>query len=187
MGIYVVDSNIFIQAHRVSYPLDVAFSFWNKFKQLAEEGKLISVDKVKNEIYDKNDALEEWCKVNLPEDFFKESSEVMAAYGQVSVWAISRSSHYMPNALNEFLDADEADAFIVAYALADPNVYNNFLQNLRTSTASPNPCVMYVFLPNTIFCVTLLFPTWILSVAVTCLSILIRLPRKKPLQPFTMH
>lgn len=80
MGIYVVDSNIFIQAHRVSYPLDVAFSFWNKFKQLAEEGKLISVDKVKNEIYDKNDALEEWCKVNLPEDFFKESSEVMAAY-----------------------------------------------------------------------------------------------------------
>ena len=121
MGIYVVDSNFFIQAHRVSYPLDVAFSFWNKVKQLAEEGKIISIDKVKNEIYDKNDALEEWCKANLPEDFFKESSEVMAAYGQVSAWAISRSSHCMPNALNEFLDADEADAFIVAYALSDPN------------------------------------------------------------------
>lgn len=121
MGIYVVDSNFFIQAHRVSYPLDVAFSFWNKVKQLAEEGKIISIDKVKNEIYDKNDALEEWCKANLPEDFFKESSEVMATYGQVAAWAISRSSHYLPNALNEFLDADEADAFIVAYALADPN------------------------------------------------------------------
>lgn len=121
MGIYVVDSNFFIQAHRVNYPLDVAFSFWNKVKQLAEEGKIISIDKVKNEIYDKNDALEEWCRANLPEDFFKESSEVMAAYGQVSAWAISRSYHYMPNALNEFLDADEADAFIVAYALANPN------------------------------------------------------------------
>ncbi len=57
----------------------------------------------------------------MPDDFFKESSEVMAEYGQVSAWAISRSSNYMPNALNEFLDADEADAFIVAYALADPN------------------------------------------------------------------
>lgn len=45
----------------------------------------------------------------------------MAEYGQVSVWANSMSSHYMPNALNEFLDADEADAFIVAYALADLN------------------------------------------------------------------
>jgi hypothetical protein len=27
----------------------------------------------------------------------------------------------MPNALNEFLNADEADAFIVAYALVDPS------------------------------------------------------------------
>jgi len=43
----------------------------------------------------------------------------MIAYGKVSSWAISRADHYMPNALNEFLDADEADAFIVAYALSD--------------------------------------------------------------------
>jgi len=120
MGVYVVDSNFFIQAHRESYPLDIAFSFWNKVKQLADEGRIISIDKVKNEIYDKNDALEAWCKANLPEDFFKDSSQVMEAYGQVSAWAISKSAHYMPNALNEFLDADEADAFIVAYALADP-------------------------------------------------------------------
>ena len=27
----------------------------------------------------------------------------------------------MPNAINEFLDADEADAFLIAYTLADPN------------------------------------------------------------------
>jgi hypothetical protein len=33
--------------------------------------------------------------------------------------AISRSGHYLSNALNEFLDADEADAFLIAYALAD--------------------------------------------------------------------
>jgi hypothetical protein len=121
MGVYVVDSNFFIQAHRVNYPLDVAFSFWNKVKKLAEEGKIISIDKVKNEIFDKNDALEEWCKSNLPEDFFKDSAEVVDSYGQISTWAISKSDHYMQNALNEFLDADEADAFIVAYALADPN------------------------------------------------------------------
>jgi hypothetical protein len=119
MGVYVVDSNFFIQAHRVNYSLDVAFSFWNKVKQLAEEGKIISIDKVKNEIFDKNDALEEWCKLNLREDFFKNSTQVMEAYGLVSAWAISKSDHYMQNALNEFLNADEADAFIVAYALVD--------------------------------------------------------------------
>ena len=105
---------------RESYPLDVAFSFWNKVKQLADEGRIISIDKVKNEIYDKNDALETWCRASLPEDFFKDSSTAMATYGQVSAWAISNNTHYLPNALNEFLDADEADAFIVAYALANP-------------------------------------------------------------------
>jgi len=120
MGVYIVDSNFFIQAHRSNYPLDIAFSFWNKVKQLADAGTVISIDKVRNEIYDKNDALETWCRDNLPTDFFKDSSHVMAAYGVVINWAVSRSGHYLPKALNEFLDAEEADAFIVAYALADP-------------------------------------------------------------------
>jgi hypothetical protein len=119
MEVYVLDSNFFIQAHQVSYPLDIAFSFWNKVKQFADEGRIISIDKVKNELYDKNDLLKAWCKDNLPEDFFKDTSYVMAAYGNVSTWAISKSDHYLPNALNEFLDADEADAFLIAYALAD--------------------------------------------------------------------
>ena len=121
MTVYVTDSNFFIQAHRVNYPLDIAFSFWNKVKELADSGKIISIDKVRSELYNKNDALEDWCKANLPEDFFKSSDEVMTEYGKVSAWAISMNHHYMPNALNEFLDADEADAFIVAYSLADLN------------------------------------------------------------------
>lgn len=119
MTVYVVDSNFFIQAHRVNYPLDIAFSFWNKVKELAESGRIISIDKVKSELYDKNDELENWCKANLPEDFFKSTDKVMAEYSRVSTWAISMSHHYLPNALNEFLDADEADAFLVAYSLAD--------------------------------------------------------------------
>ncbi len=121
MEVYVLDSNFFIQAHRLHYPLDVAYGFWNKVKQLAEKGKITSIDKVKYELYDKNDELETWCVDNLPEDFFKDTSHVIAEYGQVSAWAISKSNHYLQNALNEFLDANEADAFLVAYALADLN------------------------------------------------------------------
>lgn len=119
MLVYIVDSNFFIQAHRESYPLDVAFSFWNKVKQLADEGRIISIDKVKNEIYDKNDDLEKWCKANLPKNFFKDSSPVIAAYNNVCAWALSKSDHYLPKALNEFLDSDIADAFLIAYSLAD--------------------------------------------------------------------
>jgi len=120
MSIFIVDSNFFINAHRATYPLDIAFSFWNKVKQLAEEGKIISIDKVRNEIYNKNDMLEAWCKQHLPQDFFKDTSKVMGEYSQVTAWAYSRNNHYIQSALHEFLDADEADAFIIAFALAEP-------------------------------------------------------------------
>lgn len=118
---YVVDSNFFIQAHRATYPLDVALSFWTKIRQLADNEIIISIDKVKNEIYNSNDALEKWCKANLPPNFFKDSSISIAEYAKISSWAVSKSSHYTPQAINEFLDADEADAFLVSYALNDVN------------------------------------------------------------------
>ncbi len=156
MEVYVLDSNFFIQAHRVSYPLDIAFSFWNKVKQLAGQGRIISIDKVKNELYDKNDALEAWCKDNLPEDFFKDTSHVMAAYGQVCAWAISRNGHFLQNALNEFLDADEADAYLVAYALADSAsriivTHEISNPNQRNKIKIPEPCNAL----GVVFCTTI--------------------------------
>ena len=119
MSIYLVDSNFFIQAHRATYPLDIATGFWNKVKQLANSGVIVSIDKVKKELYDKNDELEEWCKLNLPDNFFKDSSEIISDYRRVTSWAVSMSSRYMPSAISEFLDAEEADAFLVAFALSD--------------------------------------------------------------------
>jgi hypothetical protein len=86
MLVYVVDSNFFIEAHRFTYPLDIATGFWNKVKELAHAGRIVSIDKVKQELYDKNDELEEWCRANLPQDFFKSTAEVMPQYAQVAAW-----------------------------------------------------------------------------------------------------
>lgn len=142
---FIVDSNFFIQAHRATYPLDIATGFWNRVKQLAEDGKIISIDKVKIEIYSGNDELKDWCENNLPEDFFQDSSEVMREYSRVTGWAMSRSSHYLPNALHEFLDSAEADAFVVAYALS--NTTNHIIVTQEVSQPErknkikiPEPC-----------------------------------------------
>lgn len=88
-------------------------------KELADTRSIISIDKVKAELYDKNDDLEAWCKTNLTNDFFHDTSAIMSEYSAVSFWAASKASHYLPNAISEFLAADEADAFLIAYALAD--------------------------------------------------------------------
>jgi len=41
MGTFLLDSNFFIQAHRDTYPLDVASSFWDKLAQLASFNNLM--------------------------------------------------------------------------------------------------------------------------------------------------
>ena len=64
MAVYLVDSNFLIQAHRDIYHLDIVPSFWALVKKLADAGNIISIDKVKKEIYSQNDALTTWCKSN---------------------------------------------------------------------------------------------------------------------------
>ena len=148
MKTYVVDSNFFIQAHRATYPLDVAVSFWSKVRELAEAGMIVSIDKVKKELFDKNDDLEGWCINNLPTEFFKDTSSALREYRQISAWAISKSDHYLPHAINEFLDADEADAFLISYVLQD--VQNRVLITHEVSKPEqkkkiqiPEPCDVF--------------------------------------------
>ena len=47
------------------------------------------------------------------------SPPAILEYKKVVAWANGRASQYTQSVLIEFLNADEADAFIVAYTLAD--------------------------------------------------------------------
>lgn len=117
MSPYILDSNFFIQAHRSNYPFDVVPSFWNKVRQLAEDGLIISIDKVRDEIFKNDDELTSWCQDNLPDDFFKDSSIAISEYAALAGWANSKNDHYKQSAIDEFLDTDEADAWIIAFAM----------------------------------------------------------------------
>lgn len=112
---YLIDSNIFIQAHRSVYPLDVVPSFWNKIKALAEAGTIVSIDKVKKELYKNEDDLKDWCHANLPDGFFKTSDQTIAEYREVVNWAVSKGQ-YRQHAIDEFLRSEVADAWLIAYA-----------------------------------------------------------------------
>jgi len=143
MSVFIVDSNFFIQAHRANYPLDIAITFWKKVKALADNGNIVSIDKVKNEIYQNDDELKSWCIENLPNEFFKDSSEVIQDYTRVANWAISKSEHYIQKAMEEFLDADEADAWIIAYALKNNitiTTHEKSQPDSKKKIKIPEPC-----------------------------------------------
>ncbi len=69
----------------------------------------------------------------------------MDTYGQVVAWAISMRNHYKPKALNEFLEAGEADAFLIAFALT--GVQNRIIvtqeisqPNIKSKIKIPEAC-----------------------------------------------
>lgn len=154
MSVFVIDSNFLIQAHRVTYPLDVAESYWSLVSTLARKGTIISIDKVKKEIYQNDDELKSWCEEFLPDTFFKEAAEAIEDYHTVINWAAGKSDHYMQKALDEFLDADEADAWLVAFALKNkfPLITHEVSNPARKNKIKiPEPCdVLGVHYMNTI-------------------------------------
>ena len=122
MSKFIVDSNFFIQAHRSIYPLDIAQSFWTKIKNLANNGTILSIDKVKKEIYDNSsheDKLKIWCKANLPNGFFIDTDTVLQNYITIVNWTKSMSHHYTTNAIQEFLETDLADPWLIAFAMSN--------------------------------------------------------------------
>lgn len=129
---FLLDSNFFIEAHRTSYPFDVVPSFWLKAKELAENGKIISIDKVQKELLKNNDELSQWCMDNLSDNFFKDTASTVLNYAVLTGWVYSKSDQYSPAAISEFLDVDEADAWLIAYAMTNGN------QIVTHETSSPN-------------------------------------------------
>lgn len=143
MPLYLLDANCFITASRLHYPLDVATSFWSMLASLAQQSTVLSIDKVKAELYSGNDVLANWCKTNLPAGFFEDTRTVIAEYQQIASWASGMSHQYSQAALNKFLSLALADAWLVAYALKHGCVlvtYETPAPTSKTSIKIPDVC-----------------------------------------------
>lgn len=119
MAAYIFDANCFIEPHRKSYPIDIAPSFWMKIKELANLNTIASIDKVHDELFENDDELTNWINSNLFASFFKDTSddEVLSNYRKVVKWANSKSDQYLQKAIDEFLEYERADAWLVAFGM----------------------------------------------------------------------
>lgn len=141
---YLLDSNIFIQAHRMHYPFDVVPSFWNKLIDLSNKGIIGSIDKVKKELCETNnpDLLSEWCEDILPKDFFANTTTCASAYAEIAIWT-GTNTQFTQGAIEEFLTTDLADPWLIAYAKQHKLtiVTHEVSQPLRKNKIKiPEPC-----------------------------------------------
>lgn len=140
---YILDTNFFVTAHRQHYPLDIVPSFWKKVSELSAIGHICSIDKVLNELNRGNDTLIEWVECNLPQHFFLDSTQFIVQYSTVAQWAQNRSLHYHTAAINKFLEADEADAWLVAAAITTGGcilTHEKSNPAMKNRIAIPEPC-----------------------------------------------
>lgn len=113
--LYILDTNILVYPNRISHPMDIYPSYWDKMTDLLRLENIISIDKVKEEIYAHNDSLTDWCKLNIPKSFWNSSVNSISEYAEIQNWA--QNKNYNERALIEFADSKNADPFLIAYAL----------------------------------------------------------------------
>lgn len=144
---YLLDSNIFIQAHRMYYPFDVFPSYWNKLIELSDSGIIISIDKVKKELCDNSnqDQLSLWCNETINNSFFCDSTICIDKYSEIAVWT-ANNPHFQQSAKDEFLTTDLADPWLIAYAMKNDCIivtHEISQPQRRNRIKIPEPCMHF--------------------------------------------
>ena len=144
MNKYLLDSNVFIQAHRMHYPFDVVPSFWNKLLDLSDNQTIISIDKVKKELCDNanQDILSDWCVNELHLKFFVNTDSCIDKYAEIANW-IANNTQFTQQAKNDFLTTDLADPWLIAYAIKNNSVivtHEISKPNSKARIKIPEPC-----------------------------------------------
>lgn len=111
---YLLDANIFIQAKNLHYGFDFCPAFWDWLIEKNAENKVLSIEKVGDELEAGDDSLSEWAQQRGASFFVKPDSTILPALRDVSTWATQQN--YEPAAVNTFLQV--ADYYLIAHGVA---------------------------------------------------------------------
>lgn len=115
---FLLDSNVFIDAHKRYYGLGLCPGFWDWLLAANAAGAVASIEKVYEELKDFGDDLSVWAKARDDRFFLKPDADGMASLARVAIWASGQS--YRPAAVAHFLSG--ADCLLVAQAHAGKHV-----------------------------------------------------------------
>ncbi|NMC09770.1 MAG: DUF4411 family protein [Methanothrix sp.] len=138
---YVLDTNVFIEAAMRYYSFDIVPAFWQILVEQANRGRILSIDRVRDELKQGKDDLAIWSNSDF-HGFFASTSEddVIAAYRKIMAWSQGHPQ-FLESAKSEF--ASVADGWLVSYALARKCTVVTLEQldpNIKRKIKIPNAC-----------------------------------------------
>lgn len=141
---YVLDANVFIEAARRYYAFDLVPAFWDALIHHARNGRVLSIDRVKEELKRGHDDLAEWAKTDFAGWFVSTAEEaVIDCYRSVMAWVQNQ---------NQLSDPAKADFASGAYgwpiAFARTHGYVVVTQEqldgrARRKVPIPNVCLVF--------------------------------------------
>ncbi|MCI0447145.1 DUF4411 family protein [bacterium] len=110
---YVLDASVFIQASRSYYSFDIAPKFWESLIKNVENGSVLSIDRVMQELEKGKDELAEWIKTEFSHAFATtDETDIIQSYSEIMTW-VQAQNQFSDAAKADF--ANGADGWLIAY------------------------------------------------------------------------
>lgn len=143
--IYLLDTNVLIEAARRYYSFDIAPAFWTALLYYAEKGNLHSIDKVKDELKKGKDELAKWAEKEFNSYFHSTEKESIINNYKKIIQSIEDNQQYNKPAKEEFYKFENADPWLVAFAMSLPEKYvivtqEVFNRDVKNKIPIPNLC-----------------------------------------------
>lgn len=137
--VFLLDTNVFVEAHRRYYGLDLCPGFWECLTHFNGMARVVSLDRVRDEIHE-GDALAEWIK-GAPVDLFASSADeaVVDKYAEMITWV--NGADFTDAAKADFASA--ADGWLAAYAKVRSMVlvtHEEYTPGAKKVVKLPNVC-----------------------------------------------
>lgn len=138
--VYLLDTNVFISAHKQYYSPDFCPGFWECLMHFCSEGQVMSIDRVKEEIHYPPE-LVSWVDAT-PNSMFRASqgAPVVYEFQQIMAW-IEKHPKFKYSAKREF--SKGADGWLIAYAKSHGAIVVTnevFDPKVRKKVKIPNVC-----------------------------------------------
>lgn len=136
--IFLIDTNTLITPYKNYYPFDLVPSFWIKLKSCIEDGTVVILDMVSEEVLKGNDSLTDWLRSIDAKNFISHiSPSIITNYGNV-LESIQNNPCYLEAALKEWSKVSVADPWLIATAIEHNFTIITFEQPNRNLNAK-NP------------------------------------------------
>ena len=100
---YLLDADTFMTAHRQHYRFSFCPAYWKALLLHHGSDSVASIAQVRKELLRGKDALSGWVTDDVPETFFKETTDakVLQTYSTIAKWVVSQP-HLTPAAQAKF-------------------------------------------------------------------------------------